>query len=76
MKVSNFVSNLFAEYKSAFHSEYKKNGELFRLYELDKPLPLEEIEKIRKRKDVINSKIQCEFAPEIVRPAFAVKVES
>jgi len=76
MKVSNFVSNLFNEYKSAFHSEYRKNGELYRLYELEKPLPPAELKKIRKRKDVISCKIKCEYAPEIVRPAFGVKVES
>ena len=68
MKVSNFISNLFNEYESAFYSEYHKDGELYRLYELAEPLPLAELEKIRNRKDVMS----CE----IVRPAFAVKVES
>jgi len=76
MKVSNFISNLFNEYESAFHSEYRKDGELYRLYELAEPLPRAELKKIRKRKDVTSCAIQCEYAPEIVRPAFAVKWES
>ncbi len=76
MKVSNFVSNLFKEYESAFHSEYRKNGELYRLYQLDEPLPLSEIKKIRKRDDVVSCTISKEYAPEIISPAFAVKVES
>ena len=76
MKVSNFVSNLFNEYESAFHSERRKDGKLYRVYELDEPLPLAELKKIGKRKDVISCKIECEYAPEIVRPAFAVKWES
>ena len=76
MKVSNFISNLFNEYESAFHSEYRKDGELYRLYELAEPLPLTELKKIRKRKDVVSCTISKEYAPEIVRPAFAVKWES
>lgn len=76
MKVSNYISNLFNEYESAFYREFRKNGELYRLYELADPLPLDELKKIRKRKDVISCAIECEYAPEIVRPAFAVKVES
>ena len=74
MKVSNFINNLFAEYESAFHSEYLKNGELYRVYELAEPLPYNQLKKIRKRKDVTSCAIQCEYAPEIVRPGFAVKV--
>ena len=70
MKVSNFISNLFNEYESAFYSEFRKEGELYRLYELAEPLPLAELKKIRKRQDVTSCAIQCEYAPEIVRPGF------
>ncbi len=76
MKVSNYISNLFEEYKHSFHSEFTKNGERYRLYELDEPLPPAELKKIRKRKDVTSCAIQSEYAPENVRAGFAVKVES
>jgi len=71
--MTDFISNLFNEYKSAFHSEFTKNGKRYRLYELDEPLPNNELKKIRKRKDVMSYSIQCEYAPEIVRPGFAIR---
>ncbi len=76
MKVSNFINNLFNEYESAFHSEFTKNGNRYRLYELAEPLPLDELKKIRKREDVTSYTIRVFEGAWIVRPAFAVKWES
>ncbi len=76
MKVSNFITNLFNEYKNSFHGEFTKNGESWRLYKLDEPLPDNELKEIKKRKDVMSCAIQSEYAPENVRAGFAVKVES
>lgn len=76
MKVTNFITNLFNEYESAFHSEFTKNGERYRLYELAEPLPNDKLKDIRKRKDIKSYAIQCEYAPEIVRPGFAIKCNS
>lgn len=76
MKVSNFINNLFAEYESAFHSEFTKNGKRYRLYELDEPLPNDELKEIRKRNDVMSCSIRCEYAPEIIRNGFAVRCNS